>query len=57
MINAAIALEILNVTLKVSAKVQEILAAAQQEERDVTSDELSFLKMRNDELEQKIINS
>jgi len=57
MINTAIALDILMATIKITTKIQEIIAKAQQEGRDVTNEELAFLKYKNDELEQKILDS
>ena len=57
MINTAIALDMMIAAIKITAKIQETIAKAQSEKRDVSEAELSLLKTRNDELEQKILNS
>ena len=57
MSNAVMVLDVLNATLSVAAKIQEILQRAQIEGRDVTDEELNELKMHNDRLEQDILNS
>jgi hypothetical protein len=56
MSNTIIALDILMASLQVSAKIQEMLLKAQTENRDITEDELQFLKERNDSLEREILN-
>jgi len=57
MFNTTVALDILLTALQISSRIQAMLTRAQTENRDVTDDELKFLKSRNDELEQKILNS
>lgn len=55
MSNVLIALDVLNASLNVAARIQEILQRAQMENRDVTDDELAILKSHNDILEQNIL--
>lgn len=55
--NTVIALDILNASLQVAARVNEMLTKAQMENRDITDNEILVLKAGNDSLEQQILKS
>lgn len=55
--NTVIALDILNASLQVAARVNEMLTKAQMENRDITDNEILVLKAGNDSLEQQILNT
>jgi hypothetical protein len=55
--NAILLLDVATAALNVSLKVQELLQKAATEGRDVTDEELAALKVQNDVLANKIINS
>ena len=55
--NTIVALDILNASLQVAAKINEMLTKAQTENRDITDQELQVLKAGNDSLEQNILKN